>query len=344
MRICESLLLLAIVCLGVYASITDLKDGKVPNKAILLASCAGIAVNLVYYVFYQRSFFQVYLINLSAIGVLSLLLYLQHYWAAGDSKLLICMGLLIPGRVYDVGEGIIPGISCIAIIFLMSYAYILLESIIAWFRKENAIRDKLLNIRILPSVVLRYVGLFCILSIATSLWQLVFYDFYYRNQIFFALINIILITGIAGSELLHDTRVIAICICAFLLIFILRGDIPRINPLSLIKSYLVAVLALLLRYFISGYNYKEICTEEVQAGMVLSFTTVLMMKNSTIKGLPSSTSEDMRDRISEEQARAIRTWGRSNKGSSKIVIVRKIPFAVFIVTGVWLFIITRVVL
>ena len=108
-----------------------------------------------------------------------------------------------------------------------------------------------------------------------------------------------------------------------------------------IRIYAILLVVLLLRYLVSGYNYAEIETNQVKAGMILSVATVLEFQKSRVKGLPVATNEDMSTRLSEEEADAIRRWEQSKYGKEKIVIVRKIPFAIFITSGSVIFLLIR---
>ena len=65
------------------------------------------------------------------------------------------------------------------------------------------------------------------------------------------------------------------------------------------KSYTVLFLALFLRHIMSGYNYQEIPTKNVEKGMVLSYVTLAKFLPSRVKGLPKQGGEDkmcIRDR------------------------------------------------
>ena len=89
---------------------------------------------------------------------------------------------------------------------------------------------------------------------------------------------------------------------------------------------------------------EEIQTSEVKKGMVLSYATVVGFMPSRVKGLPQTTSEDMSSRITEEEAEAVRRWEKSKYGKNSIIIVRKIPFAIFIVCGTISYIVMRIVM
>jgi len=91
------------------------------------------------------------------------------------------------------------------------------------------------------------------------------------------------------------------------------------------------------------YNYKDIPTSSVESGMILSSATTLLFQTSSVRHLPTNYSEDMSARLTEEEANAVRRWEHSVKGKPSVIIVRKIPFAVFIPLGFLLFIIIRIV-
>ena len=66
---------------------------------------------------------------------------------------------------------------------------------------------------------------------------------------------------------------------------------------------------------------------------------------SNIKGLPKEkNTEDIRSRITEEEAESIKRWEFSKYGQSEIVIVRKIPFAIFISIGSIVYIFSRMLM
>jgi len=342
--ICELLLILIIIILGCYVILTDLRNGIVENKAIALGILLGIIINSVYYSLFARDFFRLYIWNLVSIAVLAILLYARHYWAAGDSKLLICMTILIPGRIYDDKGVSIPGISYMIMIFLAAYLYLIVESIIAWIKKKKIYRGVPVTNKNVLSIIINYAAILCLLNILSLLWNKVFKEYYWNNQLIFSLLSIVLVSFLADSRLLKKKVMIMSLAVGFVIILVVRGLRSQLYPAAVIQNYVIVIMALLIRHFVNRYNYQEVATNEVQAGMVLAYTTVLLFQGSNIKDLPTVTSEDMRDRISSKQADAIRRWGKSKKGKQSIVILRKMPFAVFIVIGILLYIFIRMVL
>ena len=344
MNVCEGLLVLLLLILGCYVISTDISKGIVENRALLIAGLAGVIINGFYYCMFARPFLFIYLLNLLFVAILSILLYVRHYWAAGDSKLLICMTILIPGRVYDSSVLQIPGMNYLIIIFLVAYIYVVIESIVAWIKKDPSYRRNQPSGKNIAGIIWSYMMMFCLLTSASMLWNLVFREFYRENQMVFTLINILMVTMLADTSV-FKSKYIRIILCGvFAILLVFRRETLLLRPDLLIRSYLIIFFALILRYFVSGYNYTEINTQDVSAGMVLAFSTIVLFQNSTVKGLPHSTTEDMSDRISEEEAMAIRRWGQSKKGRANIIIVRKIPFAIFIVIGIVLYIMIRMVL
>ena len=54
-------------------------------------------------------------------------------------------------------------------------------------------------------------------------------------------------------------------------------------------------------------------------------------------------TEDLEARLTEEEAESVHRWEKSKYGSDTVVIVRKIPFAVFLALGTLLFLAAEVV-
>ena len=164
----------------------------------------------------------------------------------------------------------------------------------------------------------------------TLILQNIMGEFYYTNQLFFTFINIFIILYIHEKEVFHKRTIILILfgINALLIIWSILQGSYTVN-LDILHNYVIVLLAIFLRYLVSGYNYEEIQTSEVKKGMVLSYATVVGFMPSRVKGLPQTTSEDMSSRITEEEAEAVRRWEKSKYGKNSIIIVRKIPFAIF---------------
>ena len=146
MIICETLLISIIGILGFYVTVTDIKHGIIQNKRLLQAGIIGFFINIVYYSRFAYGFLQVYISNLIIMSILAVALYMIHFWAAGDSKLLIVLIFLFPARFYDFGKQVIaPGIYGFILIFLLAYVYVLGDTIIQKLKQAQKIQYRTIN-------------------------------------------------------------------------------------------------------------------------------------------------------------------------------------------------------
>lgn len=328
MQLCESILMALIAAIGIYATFTDIKNGIIQNKALFIVSLIGLIVNGVYFGFYTREFILAYLINLAVVSAFAVALYGFHFWAAGDSKLLICITFLFPARLYD-DEVLMyaPGIMIFIYVFLIAYIYIAVDSVICFFRKDKFYPGYLKKEDIKRFVV-GYLMCFVYMRALGELLRFILGDFYYNNQIVFSFLFFFIAIEMHEKNFFGKWYTIAV-VLVLNLVFL-----PSFRfQVSNLYGYGLLFIALLLRYLLSGYNYKQIPTEAVEKGMVLSIPTVMMFASSRIKGLPKISFEDMRSRLSEEEADAVRRWKDSKQGKETITIVKKMPFAIFIVLG-----------
>lgn len=116
-----------------------------------------------------------------------------------------------------------------------------------------------------------------------------------------------------------------------------RNSITASGVLRMTQTYLLVLLVMWTTWIAGKYVYESVPTEDVKAGMILSKSTVVCFAPSRVKGLPQISYEDMRSRLTEEEAAAVRRWKDSKYGKETVVTVRKIPFASFIAVGVLLF-------
>lgn len=98
-----------------------------------------------------------------------------------------------------------------------------------------------------------------------------------------------------------------------------------------------------LRMLVQDYNYRTIPTEEVREGQILAAGTVCRFARSRVRNLPTGMTEDLSSRLTAEEAASVRRWQHSRYGEDTVVIVRKIPFAIFIAVGTIAFLIFEVV-
>ena len=128
--------LIAIISCG-YFTYTDLKYNLIKNRFVLLVSVSGLVISVIEYVFFARILFPYYLINLGIAVLLSVALYATHIWAAGDSKMYICMAFLMPATISLArGRVLFSGLFIAAWAFAVGFLYLLFDTFRLIVKKE----------------------------------------------------------------------------------------------------------------------------------------------------------------------------------------------------------------
>ena len=341
MLICEIVLLLVIAILGIIVVKSDFQFGIIRNNVLKVALIIGVVINVIYLSLFVRFAIKDFFINWVLISILSMLLYFYHFWAAGDSKLLICISFLTPARYY-VEDTHITGIYYIIFIFLVAYVYIIVDSIIQNVKKKRFFKENSFTRNNIVIFLKRYCVSYLYLRALSIALQLALRDFYYKNSVLFAFINIFIVILIHEKSFFKNIRTLIVMVVINMgLIVYLVINHQTVFSIEILRNYGIVVLALILKDLVSGYNYEEISTASVVKGMVLSYSTVALFGPSRVKGLPQLTYEDMRSRLTDEEVEAIHRWEKSKYGKSTVIIVRKMPFAIFIILGTALFIAMR---
>ena len=104
------------------------------------------------------------------------------------------------------------------------------------------------------------------------------------------------------------------------------------------KMPIIFLLILIFKLYIDRFNYKIVPVEKLRDGMVLDTPSSALFQESSIEGLPSISTEDLRSKLSIEEISAIRQWSKTENGKSELVIVKKLPFGLFLAVGTILFI------
>ena len=277
--------------------------------------------------------------NVLVINVISLLLYFFFFFGAADTKLIAVISVFVPVHLYI---HIINNPFCLSFIlvfaFSISYLALVVDSIRLRIKTGKHIDAKSLAKKYC-TFLYRY---FCIVSYVT-LFNQVLYLLPIKNQLAF---YISMIISLSVALLVNRLRIlqriwIVIPIAIAGIIFKLIVGIDLFN-IQLLINYGIVLLMSLAQLLIQDYNYETIDAKDIKRGMILSLQTTLLFENSKIEGLPGLSKEDLRSRLTEEEANSVIKWSSSAKGREKIIIVRKMPFAIFISLGVVVFLICGV--
>ena len=338
MLIVETILLSVLLCTSVYASFNDFKTGLIPNKLLSISSLIALAADVVYYGVFDRGQIWLFMQNFVAVSVLSVLLYAFHFWGAGDSKFVMFIALAIPARFYADSVISLPEMAVVVYTFSLSFIYLMFESLVLGIKNKDLFKtDHKITVKSVLSVVknlaVSYVYIFLV-GFAEAL--LIKTDSDYIT----VLANFFIILTIFSFDIFKKWYVTAVVFVVDVVLYILFG---RSMGLGLPSPYNIVLVAaiLLFKNFAQKYNYKKVPTADIKEGTVLSLGTILKFRGSRVKGLPESTTEDFRSRLTAEQAASVVRWGKSKMGEETVTIVKKLPFAVFITLGSIMFLVMR---
>lgn len=338
MYISEASLLIVLLATCLYCSFTDIKDGIIKNKVLLASGLLCCLLNFIYYFFFGREYFRTFLIDFVVLVALSIIMYAFNLWAAGDSKLLFLIVFAIPARYYDSNMGIAPAFFVIIFTFSISFIYVVGESIILRIKKRDSIRVPAGSNAV--HFLRDYVYISAYIIGVNYLLSYFFPQFVSQNSSLISMLGMFIAIVIYKHPFFFRTPVIFFVASFSVLVFILYG-LRYGFYLPNFRVYFYVAAVLFLRSISEQYNYKVIPTESVAPGMILSFVSVAAMNNSRVQGLPKNTTEDMRSRLTSEEVGSILRWKDTKYGLAELVIVRKIPFAVFMMLGVLTFLTIR---
>ena len=321
--------LLAVVC--VYGSVSDIRFGTISNKVLLYFSAAGIAADCIYYLNNRTDLFRVYLINLATVSILAVLLFLFHIWAGGDSKFLITAAILYPAGYCFSYKGFHSTFALvIPFSFAFGFIFLIIIAIILFLREKRKIDIR----RFFGSFLLfikRYAVMFLYTAFANILVsQLVPASFRFR-QIVLMSICFCIPWIIQRFPVLKKKAVLAVIfVVDMILMIVWKEYLAILNP----SSFLIVFVSACIQILLSDFSYQTIPAAEIRKGMILSLSSSMLMMNSRVRGLPGLSTEDLASRLSENEAESVRRWALTEKGKEHIIIVRKVPFAVFIAIGI----------
>lgn len=330
MIIVEICALVSALALCVYAAVADLRKGIIKNRVLAVFAVLALVLDTVLYGIFARDLLVTFLVNTVMLSILSVALFYTHVWAGGDCKLCCVLALLYPAGMYVSYNGsYFTLLLAVAVAFVIGYFYLIVDAVIALCRKQWRPSGRQIGsgfCRFLISYVRVTVYLALFHQTLAFLFP-AFYELPYAIQIS---LNIFLAWGIGTVRLLNKKPAFwGALICVILLALLTRRIPIGTDPLQ----YLLVFAVVLIQITISNLNYRTIPTREVCKGMILSAATTSLFAFSRVKGLPALSAEDLRSRLTEEEAASVRRWEDSAHGQAQVVIVRKIPFAIFVAVG-----------
>lgn len=322
-----SLCLAAFLCF--LCTKSDMLEGIIHNKVLVIFSILAVILDLAYYGYFAQDLFFDFLVNLLIATVLSLYFFYSHTFAGGDCKLTIVLALLYPARYYLVyGGSIITLPFAIGFAILAGYVYLLISSIYKIITKKVKLtyeyaKSTLLNFLKSYISAMVYIALLnCMLALCST-WGI------FLNEWVSAGICLAVAYCVGRFPVLKRCALIVPAILAVAVISVIIKTAPiSLHP----ENYILVLLLLICQMTIKTTLYEKVRVEQLRKGMILSALSSILMQTSITKGLPKVSSEDLKSRLSLDEIDKIKIWAKATH-TEELIIVKKIPFAIFISIG-----------
>ena len=330
MIILEGLSLLVLICLGVYASVSDIRNGIIKNRVLAAGALYAVFADGFYYGLWGRELAVIFFVNLAVISALALVLFFTRSWAGGDCKLLFVFALLYPaGKYFTYNGQTVTLVFAVFAAFLIGYIYLIADYIFAAVHKRTHLSGDYIKMMLL-SFIKAYIQVLIYLTLVHLLYMVLFASRFEVNAMLWAAADFCMAWFISSSRQLRRRTA---CYTALAVDIVLSMYLHIVPIGTDMKRYLFLFAVILLKIILSEQTYQTIPTGQIRSGMILSTAASMQFLSSRVKGLPQISTEDLRCRLTEEEAESIRRWEHSAAGKPQITIVRKIPFAIFISLG-----------
>lgn len=318
-----------IFVLGMLTTISDFKEGLIRNKLLACFFLGAIIIDTINYAVFNPEFIGVFFLNFTCVSIFSLILFYTHSFAGGDCKLMIVFAALYPARCclsYRESYGTL--ILSLGIAIFYGYVYLLVSSIWLLIRKKNRVSWEYIR-GYLGNFLLSFISAVIYLNIISIILMWINVRYVAINEWIIRIACISFAFLIGKKPILKKWFVIIPAFILDLALCLLVG----VYPISFnIENYILILSLMLCQMMIRTNLYEEIKVSDIKKGIILTTVVSMMMQNSRFKGLPGVSTEDLRDRLNEEEADAVKRWAKSRNIES-ISIVKKIPFALFIFMG-----------
>lgn len=333
-----SLCLALIMC--IICTKSDIREGLVRNKVLIVFSGMAIVIDLVYYGFLAKDLLFDFLPNFIIVTLVSLALFYTHSFAGGDCKLSIVLALLYPARYYIVFKNsIYTLVFAIGLSILVGYIYLLATSVKAIVTKK-------------VEITLNYVKNFFLSFLKSYVYAMAYIVLLNCFFILLENIGVIIDTWICRCLCM----VLAWCVARYpifkkiyfliptVIVIVIMSIINKVVPISLNpENYIFVLVLLLCQMTIKSTIYEKVKVQDLKKGMILTTFSSILMQNSITKGLPTISTEDLKSRLTMEEVESVKIWAKATH-TEELTVVKKIPFAMFITIGFFIYFVIRCVL
>lgn len=326
----EIIMLMTLGCLCAIVSVTDCKTGLIHNRALVVFFLIAVVLDCIYYGFFVRDVLGDFAINCLVVIAASLLLFFTYSFAGGDCKFVVVAAFLYPARCYFVYEdSIVTLVFAVGFAIVLGYLFLLSMSLYDLLAKKKSVGKGYLKtslIRFIKSFLIASIYIAAIVLLANGAERI--FSISINRWILRALClcMALLVGRFAWFKKLYPVLTVAALVCALSVAL-------RCIPFSThIESYCLSFVLLFFQLVIRTDLYYETPISQLNPGMILSMMSSMMMQGSRVVGLPGISREDLRDRLTQDQVDSIGRWAKARNIES-LVVVRKIPFGVFLAMG-----------
>lgn len=333
-------ILISVILLAIcgYALVSDILTGKILNIVLIISGSILLVLTLVKFIFIDRDDLSLYFQNAGTVILLGVLGYIIRLWAGGDCKMIIIVALFYPTIFcIDYNQSRYTLWLILIIAFVLSFIYLLVDSVMQTIKSNGTFIKQ--TMMLLKKAIITYLKLFVYLTALNQSYSYFIYPHFQINPILYFTISILFVFGINKIKLSNNICLIC-CLALFDIVMMIISH--NFVFIAYWKNYLLIFIFMVIRVFMSLYNYKVIKTNEVKEGMVISKVDTLQMYKSRVQGLPDISDETLKSKLTIEEAKSVHRWEKSKYGKSQISIVRKIPFAAFISASVFIYFLTGV--
>ena len=339
----EAFMLAIVIFTLCVATITDFKKGVIPNKLLASAGVISVILDVIYYFVFYDSGLGLFLSDVACVLIVAILFYALEIWAAGDSKLLLIVAIGIPSRLYSfIPISFCPIFILIMVIFSLAFIYSAGETIVRSIIDKRKIWKEI-GFEFSAKDAL-YVGITLIFMVLSVLLCNVAIGFilkgYEGNYVLLILaadfiITLILIE-IRKKLSIKIMTVISVIMLIAAIAFFWLGYFNLSLGSGGLLSIIVMLITVVIRMLSGKYNYQEISMDRLKSKMVLSMGSAIRINMSHMIDSPLSVTENRKARLTQSQVDSIKKNAEKYR-CNNIVIVRKLPFAIFIFIGTIVF-------
>ena len=329
MEVISLIYFMLVISLGVITTCSDYKYGLVHNKILKRFFVMSIPINIIYYMFIDTDNLKNFMVNILVIICISLIMFYTNLIAGGDSKLIIVLAFLIPSNFYvEVNSNYLT--LCFVIGFALFYGYIYLfvmslANIITGVNKLTSNSVKFMLVSFFKSFIR---SMIYVVLINYTFGFLQIYGLKVEGW-FIKIICVVTTLCLSKYPWMQAKCLVRVVFITDVILSLFFKTIPfSINP----SSYAIVLLIVIAQIIIKTNLYKTVDIKDIKKGAILSTESSFYMQNSRIQGLPKVSDESIKSRLTETEIDSIKRWGNS-RGINQVVVVRKIPFAVFITLG-----------